>query len=137
MTRLGALFCPKANRSLTVIVGLVLSTVLLLVAMVFWTVRWQSMIVQSGQPARSYEIRDNSRLLLRYLLDAETGQRRYLLTKDPSYLAPYRYAAAKVEDQLRVMKSLVAGSHEPIQTVKNVTNITQLKLEELAQTLTL
>ena len=137
MTRLGALFCSKANRSLTVIVGLVLSTVLLLIAMAFWTVCRQSMIVESEQLSHSYEVRDNLQLLVRYLLDAETGQRGYLLTKDPSYFEPYRYAVAKVDDQLSVMRSLVVGSHEHIQAVKNVTGITQLKLDELAQTLTL
>lgn len=45
--------------------------------------------------------------LLRLLLDAETGQRGYLLTGDPGYLQPYSHALEKVEGSLNSLRALV------------------------------
>jgi hypothetical protein len=44
--------------------------------------------------------------LLSTLKDAETGQRGYLLTGDPAYLAPYEDAAARVRARLHGLETL-------------------------------
>jgi len=45
--------------------------------------------------------------------DAETGQRGYLLTNDPAYLAPYRDAIPKVQESLDKLRALVSAHGTP------------------------
>ena len=44
--------------------------------------------------------------LLQHMLDAETGQRGYLLTGDPRYLEPYTTATADINQNLDVLRQL-------------------------------
>jgi signal transduction histidine kinase len=44
--------------------------------------------------------------LLQQVLDAETGQRGYLLTGDPRYLAPYNTATAEINKNVDVLRRL-------------------------------
>ncbi len=70
--------------------------------------------------------------VVNYLRDAETGQRGYLLTNDPRYLAPYTEAVDKVEPaldfvretQARVGRSVYSDLSIPVHT----------KVEELRET---
>ena len=41
------------------------------------------------------------------LLDAETGQRGYLLTRDEEYLLPYRAGIASAQSRIEALRSLV------------------------------
>src|SRR3982750_1289122 len=45
--------------------------------------------------------------ILSSLLNAETGQRGYIITGDESYLAPYNAGVASVDQQLRHLVELV------------------------------
>ena len=67
-----------------------------------------------------------------HMVDAETGQRGYLLTLDPAYLAPYTAARAQIAQDLQRLAELVPGPrfHE-------VETITQAKLAELQETIAL
>src|SRR5437763_4680074 len=44
--------------------------------------------------------------LLTALLDAETGERGYLLTRDTTFLAPYRGASPRIDSLLAQLRSL-------------------------------
>src|SRR5690606_34307476 len=48
--------------------------------------------------------------LLRTVLDAETGQRGYLITGEAKYLDPYRYAAVQLADQSTPLRERYAAS---------------------------
>ena len=52
--------------------------------------------------------------LLRQVLDAETGQRGFLLTGDPSYLAPYDSALADINQNLDAMRPLFTPSRDEL-----------------------
>ena len=54
----------------------------------------------TGQVQHTYEVKTQLSSVLRLLLDAETGQRGYLLTGDPLYLQPYQEAASEIEGQI-------------------------------------
>lgn len=58
--------------------------------------------------AKQHEVLEELRLLLTILIDAETGQRGYLITEDASFLAPYESASLALEDKLAVVKKLMA-----------------------------
>ena len=71
------------------------------------------------------------------LLDAETGQRGYLYTGDEKYLKPYNDAIDRVERHIDRLRQLTAD--DPIQQhhVAILSELTSLKLQELANTLAL
>jgi signal transduction histidine kinase len=55
--------------------------------------------------------RSNNMVLLRQVLDAENGQRGYLITGRPEYLKPYRSSMANIGETLRTLGEYYA--HEP------------------------
>jgi len=55
--------------------------------------------------------RTNNMVLLRQVLDAENGQRGYLITGRPEYLKPYRASMANIGETLRTLTEYY--SHEP------------------------
>lgn len=69
--------------------------------------------------------------------DAETGQRGYLYTTDPKYLAPYSTAVAQIGPQLVYLQRMTA--HDPAERaqVDQLRSLIQAKLSELASTLLL
>lgn len=70
---------------------------MLLAAFVFW--RQEEAIKQAKALVRhSYEVRGHIRLLFGSLMDAETGQRGYLVTGNEEYLRPYEEAIRDVPD---------------------------------------
>jgi signal transduction histidine kinase/DNA-binding response OmpR family regulator/CHASE3 domain sensor protein len=69
--------------------------------------------------------------------DAETGQRGYLLTGDESYLEPYATARTKVADQIFRLREAVAAVPVQQARVERLVQLTNGKLDELAQTIAL
>jgi PAS domain S-box-containing protein len=70
------------------------------------------------------------------LLDAETGQRGYVLTGDPSYLEPYNRTAPTVLAEIRKLQQSPAVTRDaaPLATLYQ---LAEQKLAELQQTITL
>ncbi|MDQ3271708.1 MAG: CHASE3 domain-containing protein, partial [Pseudomonadota bacterium] len=60
--------------------------------------------IEAAQETRSVVNR-----LLQHMLDAETGQRGYLLTGDPKYLEPYDVATAEINQTLEALRRLYAA----------------------------
>ena len=71
--------------------------------------------------------------LLSTLVDAETGQRGYLLTGDADYLAPYHAAKSRVP----ALSRRVALSEQPGLNAERFAEIADAKLAELAETIDL
>jgi len=70
------------------------------------------------------------------MLEAETGQRGYLLTSDESYLVPYDAARTKIEPQLALIRSLLKVSPASEKNWQRLSEIVRGKMSELAQTIT-
>jgi signal transduction histidine kinase len=90
------------------------------------------------------DMRAHIQAMLRGLVDAETGQRGYLLTGRESYLAPYQDGIASVDTSLRAMRS--SPSDAPVAATAKATAMPELqvverkaleKLSELATTIDL
>ncbi|WP_416758760.1 diguanylate cyclase domain-containing protein [Roseateles sp. So40a] len=75
-------------------------------------------------------------LLMEDLLNAETGQRGYLLTQRTSYLQPYRDAVRRLDQRV---EELSARDTDPAHAPKlaRVRELVQLKLNEMNQTVRL
>ncbi len=69
--------------------------------------------------------------------DAETGQRGYLYTTEPTYLDPYNFALTQIEPQLHLLEQLTSGNPTQQAEVAQLRSLTQTKLNELAQTILL
>ena len=69
--------------------------------------------------------------------DAETGQRGYLLTGDPRYLAPYTLAVGRAGGELDALAVLIKDNPLQVQALATLRRLSAEKLSELGQTLAL
>lgn len=86
---------------------------------------------------KSEDVRREAQALILALVDAETGQRGYLLTLDPTYLAPYSNATATINSTYMELSELVAGSAGQSATVGSLGPMIARKTEEMARTIAL
>ncbi len=70
-------------------------------------------------------------LLLQNILDAETGQRGYLLTGEARYREPYDDAVAKVDGQLSTLRQLYAGKPTEAARLAELSKHVSRKLAEM------
>ncbi len=88
------------------------------------------------EATRSYDRRVAGLTLLSTLKDAETAQRGYLLTSDPSFLAPYEPARRQVSRLLASPGALPGAGSAP-RALANVRGLVAAKFFELDRTIAL
>ena len=90
---------------------------------------------QSTQAVYRIEAAQNTRSslnkLLQQLLDAETGQRGYLLTGDPNYLAPYNQALDGVNQNMDLLRKLFSPNAAQINEFDLLSRHVSRKLAEI------
>jgi CHASE3 domain sensor protein len=74
--------------------------------------------------------------LLTCVIDAETGQRGYLLVHNGSYLEPYNHSLAFSHDQIQTLQQLI-WDPEQQKNLDRLKPLMKAKFDELAQTITL
>ena len=96
-----------------------------------------------AQIAKRHEVARSQNVLLQIsqtissLKDAETGQRGYLYTNDPSYLEPYEKAIGEVRQHVDNLSALTRGDLEQQERVGQLQALADLKLKELTETVRL
>lgn len=85
----------------------------------------------------SIEVRERSERFLGNLLDAETGERGFLLTGDEHYLAPYEDGRANVLPDLDAIERLVADNPAQVARIRAARGLTIRRLAELTATIAL
>ena len=75
--------------------------------------------------------------LAQSILEAESGQRGYLLTDRKEYLAPYQGALARIEDAFRFLDAYYGKDPELRGTLEELHRLTETKLSEIALTVRL
>lgn len=98
---------PSIGRTIVLLLAGVI--LLLLAANVTTFVMIQRTAALSEQVERSQQVRRAAGVLLLSLVDAETGQRGFLLSGDPDFLAPYNRAETSVPAQMDELQRLTAG----------------------------
>jgi PAS domain S-box-containing protein len=83
----------------------------------------------NDQVQRTHEVKEELSAVLRLTVDAETGQRGYLLTDDPTYLEPYQEATAQIESRLATLANLTKNNATQQQRLDELRRLEQ---EELA-----
>src|SRR5690606_16686824 len=131
----GAMRFPKRElrRRLAVLLSLVLVVSAALVAL--FIVR--GVDAQMRNVSNSYEVRRQARELIQGLLDAETGQRGYLLTQDDQYLDPYRSAVTSMDATYRRLAEMVADHPARRDALIGLNDLIEQKRAEMASTITL
>ncbi|HET8901838.1 MAG TPA: CHASE3 domain-containing protein, partial [Holophagaceae bacterium] len=71
------------------------------------------------------------------LKDAETGQRGFLLTGRPEYLAPYETGRSQAAATLEAFTNAEGARQLPPQDLADLRSLTRAKFDELADTLRL
>ena len=75
--------------------------------------------------------------LERSLLDAETGQRGYLLTSHKEYLQPYERALKKIEESFKILNQHYGEDPKPKDLLRTLYALSETRLAELALTISL
>ncbi|HHY51463.1 MAG TPA: histidine kinase [Alphaproteobacteria bacterium] len=132
-TELSAIALPRRElrRRIVIAVSLVLM-VLAAVASLFLV---QGVDSQIRDVQHTYEVRRQAGQLIQYLVDAETGQRGYLLTQDPSYLEPYRAAIASLDATYQNLLALVADNPAQRARIQSLAESIEQKRSEMAATI--
>jgi len=84
---------------------------------------------------------DHTNMVMRQLdgvlagvVNAETGQRGYIITGDSTYLEPYHNGKIEADAHLTALRGLVAGDTEQLRRVDTLQALANRKLRELDQT---
>ncbi|HYC96768.1 sensor histidine kinase [Brevundimonas sp.] len=126
---------PSIGRS---VVALLAGAILLLLAVNVATfVMIQRTAAFNDQVERSQQVRRAARDLLLSLVDAETGQRGFLLSGRPEFLAPYSRAEISVPEQMQELERLTEGDPELEPHVQTMLEAARDKLAELERTVAL
>ncbi len=83
------------------------------------------------------DIRRAAADLLQTLVDAETGQRGFVLTQDESFLGVYEKSLAEVRNNLTLVTELVKGRPIKEERIPELRRLTESKLEEMIHTVDL
>lgn len=85
----------------------------------------------------TYSVKFYLKEIEKNLVDAETGQRGFIITNKSDYLQPYNNAINKVKDNIKELTNKVSDNEKQIQNLDGLENSVQEKFQELAETITL
>ena len=112
--------------------------VLILIGIVVLSYReWKQYRLASGAAIQSREILETANRLLLGVLDAETGQRGFLLTGEQRYLKPYDRAIKAVPAELANLNRLLARRQGQSGSTPQLNRLVEQKLAELRETIDL
>jgi signal transduction histidine kinase len=122
-------------RSTLALLGAALLILILIAGSSVWLAERSRENAADVQDAQS--IRSRTSRLLTLLLDAETGQRGFLLTQDPRYLEPYEAARRQIAPDIERLKQLHRSDPEQEKAVDDLSRAVSDRLAELGQTIAL
>src|ERR1051326_1157073 len=97
--------------------------------------QWRNYQAANAATLRSQQALESVDSLLADLLDAETGQRGYLLTGEDRYLEPYNKAIAAAPAELIKLKELLANQDGDGGKIARLSSLIDQKLGELRLTI--
>ena len=101
------------------------------------TLSYQSLQTATATAAnltQTVEVLGRLESLFSTLIDAETGQRGFLLTGEESYLAPYTDAKDALPDEIKSMRALLGNRPEQRRRLDALESLANLKMAELEST---
>ncbi|HEY1335291.1 MAG TPA: CHASE3 domain-containing protein [Myxococcaceae bacterium] len=89
---------------------------------------------ETARARHSLAVREKIEDVLSLMKDAETGQRGYIITGDPGYLAPFGQATVDLPAQLAALRQLTQNDPAQLTRFQNLENAITQKLAELDAT---
>jgi PAS domain S-box-containing protein len=120
----------RLNTSMLVVATLILITI---VGMSYR--EWTQFGRSREDAARAREIQNSLNRLTAHILDAETGQRGFLLTGADRYLEPYNRATRDIPADLASLGILLSMQPDEAHVVPQLNGLVEQKLTELRQTI--
>src|SRR5579863_7229486 len=97
--------------------------------------QWEQFRHANADATQARDVKTSSDRVLFDLIDAETGQRGYLLTGENLYLAPYNKALRALPGDLAALKTLLETSPGGPQKFNELNLLVNKKLLELSQSI--
>lgn len=119
------------ERRLVWIFGLAVLVLVAIQVLSFVTIR--QLLENDRLVTHTSTVLNEAQALLTGVVDAETGQRGYLLTGEEPYLAPYNAALGTVNDHLTRLKGLIADDPEQQRRLTTIESTVQQRLDRLAE----
>jgi signal transduction histidine kinase len=129
----------KSILPLKIVIPLVLGIVASLAVAVYAELGFRRLEAANRQVAASLEMQTTLFELLTLIVDAETGQRGYLLTGRDEYLQPYTAAAPKIESAMQRLRELLVthGTVAQRDALGRINGLVGKKIAELESTIAL
>ncbi|OLY93533.1 Signal transduction histidine kinase [Cnuella takakiae] len=113
------------------ILGFGLSLLLLLISAIASFVSIRSLVKSAYWVNHTNSVIINLEQLFSNIKDAETGQRGYLLTRDPSFLTPYNGTEKKIIANLSELQDLTSDNPRQQVTIKTLRQAVRMRLDRL------
>lgn len=129
----------KTNFKLSRVVQLGFGSVFVVIVVVGIVSKFASdRLIESNQwVTHTYKVEAALRQLEKILVDAETGQRGYLLTRKESFLQPYYAATKEFTSSLMIIRKLVQDNPEQVERLDQFSILAQSKIENMEKTISL
>jgi PAS domain S-box-containing protein len=125
----------SGSRTLTpaLVFGFVGIILVLIAARLIGTLNLRNVHDTSAAVAHTYSVKAALERLLSTLVDAETGERGFIITGEPSYLEPYDRARASIPSAFEQVRTLTADNGEQHADLDRLSALVQVKLQQLAE----
>src|SRR5437762_10874158 len=107
--------------------------VVLVAARVISTLNLRNVYAASEWVAHTHAVKDSLRQILSAALDAETGERGFIITGSASYLEPYDRARSTLAATIAQARAATADNREQQPDFDRLTTAANAKLAELAE----
>ena len=124
---------------LKVLLPLALGVIVSIAVLVFSEFGYRRLDVANRQSTTALEMEARLNDVMQLVVDAETAQRGYLLTGDPTYLEPYKNALQKLDPSLALLRESVSqdGSMTVRDRLTKLTGLIGKRFNEIESTLVL
>src|SRR4029453_3477867 len=129
----------KSVLPLKVVVPLLLGIIAILAIAVYSELGYRRLELANRQMAAALEMQASLHQALALIIDAETGQRGYLITGNEEYLEPYKAALPKIDGEFGKLREMLVASGTAAQrdSVGRLNNLVGKKLGEMEAALEL
>ena len=126
---------PVGRRPAVILVSVAALTLATLIGLSYR--QWRNYRAANAATVQGRQILESADSLLTDLLDAETGQRGYLLTGEDRYLEPYNNAVRAVPADLAKLSALLPKQDGADTSIQRLSGLIDQKLGELQRTIDL
>jgi two-component sensor histidine kinase/CHASE3 domain sensor protein len=106
----------RAMRRIAVLASLLL-VLAAVAASMFIVIGMDRQMVETG---KAYEVRRQAREFMLALVDAETGERGYIISRDKAYLAPYSAATGRMNETWDTLVTLARDNPEQLARLESI-----------------